>query len=205
MLFLRSLATAAVLAAGTLAFKLPAGLADGSYVAYRDETGKQVIEAFTTEVANRIGTQSNATSEQGVKPARTDSSDKRGIGSAGLEERDEWFWVSYCGCGFNLDHGNTDRAVQGIKDQCGSCNLAHDQAIFTIAGDVVAFICNGGPTSASLITRAAEIITQRCGWYVAGTAYLEKGLWYEPDIGYMRWFAGLDFCGASEGGTSGNC
>lgn len=211
MLFLRSLATAAALAAGTLAFTMPAGLSDGSYVAYLNDAGTEVFEPFTPALARRLNIQYNLTTEEGLELTRRDAarrSNNHNDKSSGaeLEDRASSIWFTWCGCGFNLDHANTDRAVQGIKDQCGGgCQIRHDLAWFTIAGDVVAFLCNGGPATRDRITKAAQKITDKCGWYVAGTALLEEGLFTELDIGYMRWFPGLDFCAAAEGSSKSSC
>ncbi|UKZ74644.1 hypothetical protein TrVFT333_002314 [Trichoderma virens FT-333] len=195
MLFLQSL-TAVILAATSMAFKLPAGLQDGSYVAYTDDSGEDVFEPFTPQLAARL----NITHDTpGISPpTRREPGQgitRRGRSSSALDARSDYHWFTWCGCGFDLNHANCDRAVQGIKDQCGKgCNLPHAQAWFTIADDVVAFLCDGGVASADRITTAAAKITEKCGWYIAGTAMFEEGLFYELNIGYMRYSPGLDFC-----------
>ncbi|KAK3335158.1 hypothetical protein B0T19DRAFT_1680 [Cercophora scortea] len=77
--------------------------------------------------------------------------------------------------GISLDHGNTDRAVQGIKDQCNNaanaegvqgCAMRSDNALYTIWGDVVVFMCYGGEAMEREISIAFEKITYSCLWVV---------------------------------------
>ncbi|KAK3382650.1 hypothetical protein B0T24DRAFT_672620 [Lasiosphaeria ovina] len=99
-------------------------------------------------------------------------------------------WVTSCGCGYTLDHDNADRAMVGISEQCG---------------DVVAFICFGGPTGRSHISSAAQQITTVCGLGIAGSAALGQGLFYEPTIGYMCYEPCLDFCVNSKVSFASHC
>lgn len=119
---------------------------------------------------------------------------------------------TWCGCGFDMNHDNCDAAVADLIEQTGhgdgvSCNFMDNY--YSIRGDVVAFACNdhlGSIETASgkfqwtdwQLTTSYAAITKLCGWYIAGTNNWDGGWWAidfnTPNIGYMRWSEGLDFC-----------
>ncbi|KAK3693331.1 hypothetical protein B0T22DRAFT_373944 [Podospora appendiculata] len=201
MLFVNVLAAALALATSIVAFKLPEGLPDGSYIAFIDENGQEAHQPFSVELQKHLSTFPSAKGPSKPSPEAHNTT---------LEARQDNFWETWCGCGISLPHGNTDRAVQGIKDQCknaansagaGACAMNSDNAWYTIYGDVVAFMCYGGEATVKEISLAFEKVTHACGWYIAGSSQHEKGFWEELVYGYMYYSPGLDFCKNSVGIT----
>jgi hypothetical protein len=139
-----------------------------------------------------------------------------------------------CGCGFSLDHGNCDNAVNGLKNyldqhadpnfSTGCYDLTLYTATWTYVGNVVAFLCNPGtgvgePTyygvCSSDVTNSLAAVTNHCGLYIAGIEAASAWLPF-PDgslelynpyyTGYMQYSAGLDFCGNDWlAGDNGHC
>ncbi|KAK3693333.1 hypothetical protein B0T22DRAFT_525730 [Podospora appendiculata] len=199
MLFTQAL-LAAFASTAALAFVVPKGLPDGS------------------KLAARLSALSASTPAPAPAPARPAAIDSRsrvpGTSANPHGRRDGSFWELRCGCSWNIDHGNADRAVQGITDQCaayahannsGGCVMASDNAWYTISDNVVAFLCYGGSTSVSRINNAFSKINEKCGLYIAGSVMWEEGLFREIVHGYMRYSSGLDFCRNSITSGSSHC
>jgi hypothetical protein len=152
-----------LLASSIAAFRLPDGLANGLYRAYHDDNGEEVIEYHGER--NTTSPDSLEKRHHDMLPPASDSN--------GLERRDfRKIWESKCGCGVNLNHGDTDAAVQGLKDTYAykTIDLGQWDAVFYWYGSVVAFVCYGPSwTKKQDITDACSYITKECGWYVAGT------------------------------------
>ncbi|KAF2634009.1 hypothetical protein BU25DRAFT_465237 [Macroventuria anomochaeta] len=96
---------------------------------------------------------------------------------------------TWCGCGYDLDHTGTDQAVAAIKNyfQTITSSLKAQNAVYIVYGGTVAFMCNSdnidwNGIATEFITTAYEIITSMCGWYIAGTAQWEGGIFR---IGYI--------------------
>jgi hypothetical protein len=174
-----------VLLPATLAasYVIPQGTPNGVYRTYLDESGKEVHE--------RIG--------DGVPLSAATPLHDLLTPASSMEKRGGPWSVAY-GCGIGLDHGNTDAAVQDLKNQVGPDNRNQkDINFYSIRGDVVAFSCLDHAwwtmTEASYLTNSFSTITSRCGWYIAGTAEQNPDQAAEPAIvGYMRYTNGLDFC-----------
>ncbi|KAJ9149860.1 hypothetical protein NKR23_g4186 [Pleurostoma richardsiae] len=194
----------AVLAPLVSGFHLPANLPDGIYVAYYNSAGDEVHQPATLEIMNNPETYLDI----GAPPAAATAAAVRS-----LRRADPWRYV--CGCGFNMNHGDCDYAVEELKKQCdradgGVAFVPPGLAWYSIHGGVVAFICNphGGGTVQGIgrsgLTASYQHITDQCGWYVAGT------YWYgvDPvglDVGYMIYYSGLDFCAHAEGSSRTSC
>ncbi|KAF2621065.1 hypothetical protein BU25DRAFT_355174, partial [Macroventuria anomochaeta] len=81
----------------------------------------------------------------------------------------------WCGCGFNMNAGDTDAAVADLKGQLdrmasgGTICLAY----YSIRGGTVAFACNRSDRSKRIdgdnFAGYLRAITSSCGLYIAGT------------------------------------
>jgi hypothetical protein len=94
--FLASLAPIAA------AFTLPYGLTDGTYAAYYNATGHEV-HVRASDLA-KLG-------------AETFAPPKFASRSRLLKKRQDDGSTFYCGCGFNMNHGDCDNAVAMLKAQ----------------------------------------------------------------------------------------
>jgi hypothetical protein len=121
-----SLASVAPLAA---AFTLPAGLPSGNYAAYYNATGHEVHVRASELNRRDIG---------GYIPAHRAKRSKINVMEKRQDLSEAGFSV-YCGCGFNLDHGNCDAAVAGLESQFPS-TLDGGLAWYTIVNNVVVSI-----------------------------------------------------------------
>ena len=119
---------------------------------------------------------------------------------------------AFCGCGFNMNHGECDAAVADLKDQVsrrGTLWLGGGLCWYSIRGGAVAFICNpysGTNTNgftADGIGLSTSIITGDCGWYTAGTH--AWGYYKSLLVGYMIYRPGLDFFGDAMSSDSQHC
>ncbi|KAM0236636.1 hypothetical protein ACHAP5_009322 [Fusarium lateritium] len=176
------------------AFKVPEGTTDGFY--------KVHLDAHRKEIHERVSSLKNEGTPADVS-----------IAKRSLKEKRERYWSQWCGCGIELNHDNCDDAVQDLKDQMGSTVwfVGPRSAFYSIRGDAVAFSCNTGHldalTSADWVTESADVVTDHCGWYVAGTGRCDY-VTFEAnttDMGYMIWRDGVDFCGNAEASSSWNC
>lgn len=200
MLFLQA-ALAAFLVVGVSAFRLPGNLEDGRYGVYVDEHGQEVHMRLTSEGSSV------------VHVARHAEADHQSIIENPLEKRSEvGIW---CGCGIELNHGDCDAAVNALSDELAT-NPGTDPFLshYLIRGSVVAFLCADccGPVSIQVqpweLHDALARVTQDCGWYIAGTYRMFKSYEQTLDwasLGYMRYFEGLDFCGAALGSSQHSC
>jgi hypothetical protein len=99
-----SLASIASLAS---AFTLPAGLTSGNYVAYYNATGHEVHVK-----ASELNQQDIASYSPVHRAKRSNTSiieKRQDLGDDG--------YTIYCGCGFNMNHGDCDAAVAGLEAQ----------------------------------------------------------------------------------------
>lgn len=90
---LTSIAVTAILAASVSAWKIPRGTADGFYSARLDAKGVEVHTKLE-EIAASI-----------PQMSLVRRVNRRSEGQV------------FCGCGFDMDHGNCDAAVEGMKGQ----------------------------------------------------------------------------------------
>jgi hypothetical protein len=86
--------------------------------------------------------------------------------------------ATYCASDTHeLNHADTDSANAGMAEQCqDGRSVPHNEAVYAIRNNVVAFACNNGETySATCITwvhqQAQGMVTAKCGWYKGGWAY----------------------------------
>ncbi|KAH8812871.1 hypothetical protein F5884DRAFT_317843 [Xylogone sp. PMI_703] len=215
------LLTTAVLAGLTAGLTLPSDLGDGSYRVYIDDRGLEVHER-ANETSDGVWEIVYASSPKAVNSARAvDTLEKRGGTDCGMTNTglgsQKGCFTTWCGCGFTLNHGDCDAAVADLKTQpekYGSIGpyLSH----YSIRGSVVAFACNirGGLNGIGsvdysdwMVTRVLQVVTDKCGWYIAGTGIYEDLFLDDeyPEIGYMRYSNGLDFCVAADSASAGSC
>ena len=197
----------ALMAGSATAFTLPGGLEDGLYRAYYDKEGREVHEPLvnvTTTAPDR-----RHTARQPEAPS-LDPLDKR-----------QADYNIYCGCGYNLDHGDCDAAVSDLSNQFGGYDgspcvwIQADMSYYSIRGSVVAFGCNPGYLGGIVQVCGQDygddlkVITSQCGAYVAGTfSPVLEGISERKtyiDLGYMQYYAGLDFCGNAESSPVSSC
>ena len=203
--------------AATLAPDLP----DGVYQSYTDEQGvehhMQIYSGLDSSSFTPLSwtydpTSPNATLSSAQNPffPNADSGiqlEKRSCSSdPGAAD------LTYCGCGFTVDHGDCDAAVANLKNQVANGATVQPQmSYYAIRGSVVAFICSYSsspvPVTVGLITTAAGHITDRCGLYIAGTyeSLIAPNDLAGYNIGYMQYYSGLNFCSAAVGSTSTCC
>jgi hypothetical protein len=84
------------------AFTLPEGLTNGIYAAYYNATGHEVHVRASD--LTRLS-------------AKTFARPNHAIRSNRLEKRQDAGSEIYCGCGFNMNHGDCDNAVAMLKSQ----------------------------------------------------------------------------------------
>jgi hypothetical protein len=80
-------------------------------------------------------------------------------------------------------------------------------SFYAIHQSVVAFVCNRGETFGWAPGNMAGYfagITDRCGWYTAGTHSTWDGKLHAL-VGYMNYRSGLDFCKASDSSPQHSC
>jgi hypothetical protein len=176
------------------ALRIPSDItADGVYQVITRDDGSEVH----TRVANvtDLGSTAEAQALALEVAAQTSSLDDdkvlngRGIGQI------------WCGCGFDLNPGNCDAAVDDLKGQFGSYGVVNSGlSYYAIRSDVVAFVCNRSPssfaTAGETIARILASITDNCGRYIAGSK--DMGVFDATPViaGYMR-YNGQDFCSDS--------
>jgi hypothetical protein len=170
------------LLSATSAFVIPASQPDGLYQVRRYPTGHEIHESLDVPLVHRTTTTSYPETKQLTK---------RGWGH------------THCGCGTQLTHNNTDAAVINLKSRLvGKAQWVNpDSSIYSIRGDVVAFVCNkdgNAPLKAwkNIVDQATKQVSEKCGNYVVGST----GAPYEFSIGYMKYVNnkdGTNFCGDS--------
>ncbi|KAF2748172.1 hypothetical protein M011DRAFT_476786 [Sporormia fimetaria CBS 119925] len=174
------------------AFTIPPGTSDGVYaVKLLDDGTYEHIKLAEPSLGKRdpLALQ--------ISPQPESSLERRGRGQL------------WCGCGNNMNHGDCDAAVDDLKNQLrgGGC-CGGFLNYYSIRGSVVAFACNRNGDNVSRgdgdFSWAIGEITNRCGWYVAGS--FDAGDWdYQMIMGYMIYHPGLDFCGMSTSSPHGSC
>lgn len=221
------------------AFTPPPNPVDGTYRSHINDEGHEVHELLTLANGAAPGANTVTSWVTDLNATATHEAKRRSIlakRTAALSRRacdncrdaHDYGWAdgiiaTWCGCGFDMNHGNCDAAVADLIEQTGhgdgvSCNLG--DSYYSIRGDVVAFACNNWPTSVDTsadkfqwtdwqLTNSYATITKLCGWYVAGTNNWDGGWWKidfnTPNIGYMRWSEGLDFCYDATISPRGSC
>ncbi|KAK5995405.1 hypothetical protein PT974_03809 [Cladobotryum mycophilum] len=181
-----------------------------SIIVFIDDHGQEVHEPYNPA----LGRQSNATALALYGNAKMRSlSDRSTIGKRLLDSSDYGFdkgiLYSWCGCGYTLNHGDTDAVVRDLKNQVGNgVDISWLIAYYSIRGRVVAFACNdvfgqhdysvSAGVDAEYLVLSYGATNRLCGWYMAGTSFV--GFWApiddnRPSVGYMRYSPDLDFCG----------
>ena len=115
--------------ASASSFTLQVGLQDGFYRAYVDENGGEAHELLNSTLTPRSDTAA----------AKAPLAIEKRFGTGTLQ--------SWCGCGFDLDHGDCDAAVTDIKNRVNIPGADGDfipwgEAYYSIRGSVVAFACD---------------------------------------------------------------
>jgi hypothetical protein len=177
------------------AFSFTSKPADGVYAVSVDAEGNEVHQPLTEDMILRIAPEGaniiNATASSGVSK-RADN--------------------TWCGCGYGMDHGSCDAAVDDLKRQLGTGAYitAPYQSFYSVRGSVVAFVCNFHYdttffyANADYFGQSAARITDSCGWYIAGS----EGYQARTDIatlGYMNFATGTDFCGNALSSPAHSC
>ncbi|KAF1945502.1 hypothetical protein EJ02DRAFT_475785 [Clathrospora elynae] len=105
------------------AFVLPTNQAKGLYQVRRSSSGHEIHASLSTPPFRRTTTSSSSSTNH-------------------LTKRD--WGHTYCGCGFDLSHSDTDAAVADLKVQLGDDGHWIDPGLsyYSIREDVVAFVCN---------------------------------------------------------------
>jgi hypothetical protein len=180
------------------AFKLTANTPDGVYMVFQDELGNEVHKEWSEDYLVKdvpAGiTVINATSPEGP-----------------IMARGPWRDNIWCGCGFTMDHGNCDAAVEELKKSMGvSGAYVTVPSWFSKKNNVVAFVCNYKSDqnyfyiNSQYFHDSLATVTDSCGWYVAGS----EGYQARTDIasiGYMQFKEGVDFCANALGSPNHNC
>ncbi|KID95092.1 hypothetical protein MAJ_08929, partial [Metarhizium majus ARSEF 297] len=186
-----NIATAFAIATVAQAFVIPSHTANGVYAVTIGADGK--------EVHTKI---SDSASIQSIQPGGVTPVNKPGD----LERREAGrIW---CGCGFNMDPGNCDAAVESLVAQMGSI-VNPGMSYYSIHDNVVAFACNRSPNRGWFLIGnqyrdALARITASCGRYIAGaTQSGDDG--QDLISGYARWREGDDFCRGSTSSPVNRC
>lgn len=178
----------AVASQAATAFKIPDGAADGVYAAsYSDGDGSEVYEYLQD-----LGGISSRTSPM--------ISRYEHLVPSTLTKRDR----AWCGCGIGMDHYDCDAATHCLESFLGSGHIIDPfKALACKYGSVVAFMCEHQDEIRRLTsgdaTYSFQVVTQKCGLYIAGTAQLAGGL----TGGYMR--NSDDYCFHDTDSGAGSC
>ncbi|KAJ2973234.1 hypothetical protein NQ176_g6726 [Zarea fungicola] len=187
-----NIAIGVTMAAMAQAFTMPEGTTNGVYVVHIDPNGKEVHTKIY-----------DSTDIQSSQPDHATT-----VGESGDLER-RYHGEIWCGCGFNMNPGNCDRAVEMLVAQMGPSFVDPNKSYYSSWGDVVAFACNRNPNESWLLvgsTYRDEIaaITGACGRYIAGAKQ-----WGDDGKaliqGYARWAPGDNFCGGSTSSPANHC
>jgi hypothetical protein len=190
------------LAAFARAFKIPEGTEDGVYAVYTRSDGVEVIAPFD-EAVDII--------KERVSSAPT-SPNPAILKGRGFNIASRWAGQIWCGCGFTMDHGNCDAAVDDLKNQLNNGVIPAHMSYFAIkrspGKNVVAFACSRNDLGLELdgdtYGQALERITSACGLYIAG-AYDIFPFGQPLIVGYARYQEGDDFCGGSTSSPANHC
>lgn len=183
------LTSALAFLSGASAFALPSNPIDGIYQVRRSANGAEVHSSLSPAPIQRRTSPSIPASHQ-------------------LAKREDSWGNTYCGCGFDLNHADTDAAVADLKAQLTADGKYIEPGLsyYSIRGGVVAFACNLDHQAIlhvweDVITQAAGQITNACGEYVAGS----EGGHFDFAIGYMRSGPNVDFCGGALTSPANSC
>jgi hypothetical protein len=187
------------------AFVIPEGTSNGVYRTYVNKRGEQIHEKiFPIPNLKRSGSAAPTT----PNPLST-------LNTRQIDGNPDT--ITYCGCGYNMDHGNCDWVAANMLAQLQDADGFIPQGIsfYAIYYDVVAFLCNGSTSNVTIdpiqFPLYLQQITGACGWYVAGTVLetAEYGLYgYDTlvlNYGYMIYFDGLNFCAAADTSPAHSC
>ena len=195
-----------LLVSAAAAFVLPAGLSDGVYMAQINDDGLEVHTRLPSPPSSAdvaLAARSNA-----IVSARDPSALASHVDTSLNPKLSKRLWSLWCGCGYTLDRGNCDNAVAAFKGQvAGGKNIPAQTAWYSVRGNVIFFSCNAGWGTVwhdvDAITFIAGEITGACGQYIAGT--FQRQGYAEEATGYMRYSAGLDFCGNAKSSPAHSC
>ncbi|KFY35052.1 hypothetical protein V494_06252 [Pseudogymnoascus sp. VKM F-4513 (FW-928)] len=167
-----NIATAFALATVAQAFVIPSGTTNGVYAVTIGEDGQ--------EVHTKI---SDSTNIESIHPDNIET-----VSDGSDIERREPGRI-WCGCGFNMNRGHCDRAVERLVAQMRPSIVNAGLSFYSIEYDVVTFACNRGSENWLLIgsqyREAIAGITRSCGQYIAGaTQFGDNGK--ELILGYAR-------------------
>jgi hypothetical protein len=164
------------------AYAVPANQPDGLYQVRRSSSGHEIHESLGVPLFRRTATTSFS---------ETKHLTKRDLGH------------THCGCGSELSHKNTDDAVADLAAKLvGKAQwMKPSSSIYSIRGDVVAYVCNKDGNGAlrawkEILRDATKQISAKCGNYIVGGT----GGPFAFSMGYMKYRNvkdGMDFCGDS--------
>ncbi|PVH84823.1 hypothetical protein DL98DRAFT_512221 [Cadophora sp. DSE1049] len=186
-----------LLATSAVAFTVPLGQPEGTYVVFVNETGQEEHVPIANYGIEHIARVEALESRKPVE--EFDAAPSR------IQKR----FQTWCGCGQNMNHAATDAAVQDLKDH--TALIGPGASAYNYKGtNTVAFVCNhcaSGSARASVknIADAAGAITNKCGWYVAGTNSGVSNNCFT--IGYMNHVPNVDvwWCSRDRSGTTNAC
>ena len=136
-------------------FTIPQGQPDGVYAVSSDAKGVDVHTFLSAPVNSTEALSISATAAKFPR---------RGLAARQTQE---------IGCQhYELNHVNTDEAVEALKRQCGPGAINSGYNFYSISGSTVAYICNMGHTAVICESNGVgEVfgrITGVCGRYGAG-------------------------------------
>jgi hypothetical protein len=191
MLCINPLLSILALVSLSQAFTVPTGTAEGVYAVYIDESGNEIHERRQSPPSNWMASH--------TVPVKTRNDD-----SDVIFKRADNTW---CGCGLTMNHGDCDAVVADLQSQfeANDYTLPDNANFYSIRGSVIAFACNPlccKDTIGATFNSYAAYITEACGWYVPGTVWSPG---FPQAFGYMNYYDGLDFCGASTSSPLHTC
>jgi hypothetical protein len=82
--------------------------------------------------------------------------------------------IIYCGCGFTLNHAETDYLAKGINDHLYDYTIQPGEQYMFSVGNTVAFMCSNANTQLKIagnqyLIAMRQQVSPICGSYVAGT------------------------------------
>ncbi|KAJ6442959.1 conjugation with cellular fusion- protein [Purpureocillium lavendulum] len=121
---------------------------------------------------------------------------------------------TYCGCRIQLDVGHTNSAISDIKTQLSNGFKLTGQSVYSIRGDVVAFVCKNPKFQSATLSSGSfgvmiHMVGNACGRYIAGSANYkdqEEGSQTSCNYGIMKMDSkDTDFCGKALTSTLSTC